>query len=467
VFAASLIGGQNYYLSKELEIVAAEIEFGTDGVRGLHPDVINEEIVRNLAAAQVADWYERYDEPPQLFIGGDTRPSTPALIDAAVKGALEAGAHVIEVGTQPTPVIAWLAKRHGVGAIAITASHNPSGENGFKPFAPGGDKYGRDILSNIEKLYWQINFNGRRHYPGGHARQDHGLATQYVDQMVNKLGGSDVLGGKIVVVDGAYGAAHNLAPQLYRGLGAQVIPFACSTRGKINNNVGAAHLNGVKSFLRKLNLATDPNFLGALSFDGDADRVMGVDAAQREINGNHWLHQLAPGQLGIVGTIYTNSGLEEALAVMGVPLYRSGTGDYQVTTELRKRNLRFGGEPSGHIIDTEHLSSGDGLFIGGRMLADLALREMTMRDIFDTVTLWPEDMNNIRVGGNAKALVDSVPFQNGVRAIEARYDGAVNTIVRASGTEQGLVRVWVEGRMQEMVKDAKKRLRSQLAEYMG
>lgn len=426
--------------------------FGTDGFRGpFTPDgralQMTPATIENLAHGFGSYLHEQAagSRSPVVMVGGDTRESTPLLRAATIAGLRSAGVEVWSLSVAPTPVIAWLAQRYGVAGVAITASHNPEPDNGFKPFAPGGSKFDQAALAQIEKNFWGAYYRGKTNRNGNVRTRNH-LRKEYLEGVLEELGGPNQLDGQTLVVDGANGAAYNLAPRLYRALGAEVIEFACNPTHKINDNCGAAHLGGLRQFMQNneaVQLA--PSLFGGFALDGDADRIMGIDTRGREINGNHLMYLLADGQQGIVGTLYTNSGLRTALAEKGVLFHECDNGDASVTDKLHDLNLTRGGEPTGHIVDLDHLSSGDGLFIGATTLLKLARSGQTLTDLYDSLKLWPEASQSVSLAGNAngRQLVASARVQDAVAAEYATYDNKIRIIVRPSGTEP-IVRVWAE-----------------------
>jgi phosphoglucosamine mutase len=414
---------------------------------------INTQTFEELAFAYASIITESTDTRPIFVIGGDTRTSTPPLAEAVSRGVAAADAEVWNVGIAPTPMIAWLAQEYRINAIAITASHNPSGDNGFKPFEAGGIKPARDVLDEVEVRYRQRAASNK---PLPRAAVNltiprPELASSYLDGMVAELGGEGVLQNTLVVVDGANGAARELAPTLYRRLGAEVVEFACDPQGVINKHCGAAHLEGLQAFLKEHpELTEDTRLLGAFANDGDADRVIGVDRSGRVVNGNHWMQYLAKGQDGIVGTIYTNSGLREAVKANGVTFHECDNGDSHVTVKLQELDLTRGGEFTGHLIDLNHIPSGDGLYMGAWLAAMLAGDHSTLSDVSDSLSLWPELLRNVRVDGvDGHALAGSDIVQAAIIEESARYQGAARIVLRPSGTEP-LVRIWTEAKQQEI-----------------
>jgi len=439
----------------------AEQMFGTDGARGAYdetqtPGNINEVTFGELAYQHATLAAERYGETPIIVVGGDTRPSAPGLLAAVSQGAERAGAEVWNLGVAPTPAIAWVARERRAAAIAVTASHNPAKDNGFKAFDVGGVKLEREVLDEIETRYWQTVEDGQ-HSPAGRSGRvldQRNITDLYLSHLVNQLGGEGTLDGKLVVIDGANGATHNMTPQLFQALGATVVEFACGLDSPINQGVGAAHLEGLQAFLQQNpELTKEPGFIGAFANDGDGDRVMGVDRYGRIADGNHWMDMLADNrQKGIVGTLYTNTGLREQVTGRGVDFHPCDNGDSYVTAKLHALTAEHGagytrgGEFTGHLIDTEHLPSGDGLYMAGRMVVNLANRGLTLADTYDSLQLWPERMRGIDVTGyNGKAIAASEQVQTTKTALEETHGEDARIVLRASGTEPK-VRAWVEAR---------------------
>ncbi len=437
-------------------------KFGTDGMRGLYDPTgtespINGQTAEDLGLAYASMVAEQTGTTPLIVIGGDTRPSTPELVQAATAGAVAAGAEVLDVGIAPTPVIAWIARSVGGHAIDVTASHNPAKDNGLKIFAADAIKPDRETLAEIEARLRQTESGTPQSWlrSGGKASNRPELARDYVSHLVEKLGGKGALDGRLVVIDGAHGAARGIAPEIYERLGAEVVRYACNC-GVINDGCGAADLDGVQAFLAcRPDLTNDPRFIGAFASDGDADRVMGVDRYGRIIDGNHWMQWLAddPSVDGIVGTEYTNSATRQAVAGMGVDFYQCDNGDSHVTdmlfdlTASQGSGYSRGGEFTGHMIDLAHLPSGDGIYMGAALAADLARNGSSLADTYDGLELWPERLQNIELDDNkdARAVRNDERVREALAVVEEKYQSMARVVLRASGT-QSVVRVWAEAR---------------------
>jgi phosphoglucosamine mutase len=439
----------------------SETLFGTDGYRGPVSNSagtgINPGTFERLAYEYVRLIIEQNDESPIIIVGGDTRESGIALREAVTNGAAIAGAEVWCLGEAPTPVIARAAQEHWTHAIAVTASHNPGTDNGFKPFDIGGIKLKDGTLREIEKRYFSGNNQNSIRSHGRYIRKARPeLKDEYIKDVVAKIGDNQTLADHIVVIDGANGAVFDMAPRLYQALGATVVKFECNNDGKrINLNCGAAHLDGVRDFVKdNPDLSNQPNFLGVFASDGDGDRVMGVDRLGRVIDGNYWMRRLAIGQLGIVGTVYTNSALREAVERDGVEFFYCPNGDSHVTAKLlelsdqRGPGYTRGGEFTGHLIDLDHLSNGDGLYMGAWMAAQAVAEHITLADIHDELVLWPEKMVNIHVN-RAKERLENPSVKEAIQVEQEYLRTCGRLIVRASGTEP-VVRIWAESRDEDV-----------------
>lgn len=444
--------------------------FGTDGYRGTvdysAETGINPRTFELLSYEYMNLVAEQTGQSPLVIVGSDTRESGSILREAAINGASSAGAEVWDLGIAPTPVIAWLAKKYMANAVAITASHNPAGDNGFKPFDIGGDKPTTETLSELESRYFKLNQRKLSSMPRSGKKQNRtDLKFEYLEQTVDLLSTIGTLEGKTVIVDGANGAAFELAPLLYKKLGANVIKFACHNDGlKINKGVGAAHLDGLVDFIVANKEDLGSSFIGAFANDGDADRVMGVDRNGNIVNGNHWMAELAQDQKGIVGTVYTNSATRKKIKEMGVEFYECPNGDSNVTAKLKELTLRLGegfkrgGEFTGHLIDMDHIPSGDGLLMGAWLAIKAAQENANLSDVYNNLHLWPERMVSLKVNGtDSRIIVDTPSVQDAITKEKDFLGEAGRVIVRASGTEP-IIRVWAEAQDVDMLEASTVRL---------
>jgi phosphoglucosamine mutase len=417
-----------------------------------------------LATYSLIEYQKEQGVSGLLVTARDTRPSSEVLHQAVIAAGLKAGVEVISLDVAPTPTTQKIAQEMGAMAtVVVTASHNPSSDNGWKGML-GISKPSREVVAAISKRYWGHVESGLI-IPLGYitdVKQRPDMLAWYADQVVQDVEqefGAQPLAGKVFVVDGAYGAAQQLTPKILRQLGATVEEFCCDGSGIINDGCGAAHLDGLRHFLRsRSDITGKPNFVGALANDGDADRLMGMavmpgkgsEPECLEINGNHVMAALAKGQPGIVGTEYTNTALVRHLKAEGIAFEYCANGDVFVTAGLRKKQATGehwtrGGEFTGHLIDMDWLSSGDGVRMAAWFAAYVASKDKTFADVYTDLPLWAETMDKVKFTAVGKDLIKQDPD---VLAILARAEAALGEngriILRPSGTEP-VVRIWGEG----------------------
>jgi len=432
--------------------------FGTDGVRG----VANRDVTPELAfavgraAAAVIAHAQPIEKP--IVIGRDTRLSGPMLEGAIVAGIASTGRNVVQLGIVPTPAVAAITVSIGAAAgVMISASHNPIEDNGIKLFAADGFKLSDAEESEIESL---IDTHASLPRPTG---LDIGIVTAtrgLVDNYFAKLvaAGAD-LHGWTVVVDAAFGAAYLVGPKIFERLGARVIPLHCDDDGsRINVDCGATQLEPLRARVRAEAARVTGPVVG-VAFDGDADRALFVDEAGETLSGDHVMLALARdlharGELRgdtVVGTVMSNMGFEKALERDGIALVRAAVGDRYVLEALREGGYRFGGEQSGHVIDLDRGTTGDGPMTAVALFALAARARRTLHELTRELTVYPQVLVNVRVEDKSVAEHPRVreAIANAERALHS--DGRI--LVRPSGTEP-LVRVMVEARDGAITHDA-------------
>jgi len=374
------------------------------------------------------------------------------MLQAALSAGLAGeGADVIDVGILPTPAIAWLSADRDIPGAVISASHNPFADNGIKLFARGGTKLSVETETAIEEELEQVldpGVRGPRSPEGfgvGRVVSEPGAADAYLAHLVSLLEGRR-LDGLRLVVDGANGAAAEIAARLYEEVGAEVVAIGCDPDGSnINAGCGSTHTD---------TLATAVVEHGAdlgLALDGDADRLLAVDAAGETIGGDELLAlftvDLAErGQLAgntVVVTVMTNLGFKLAMEHRGITVKETPVGDRHVLAALDADGLALGGEQSGHIIFRRMATTGDGL-LTGLNLADLMARsKKPLAELLDgLVTRVPQVLVNVQVPDpDLLAAADAV--WSAVAEEETRLGEQGRVLLRPSGTEP-LVRVMVE-----------------------
>ncbi|MGI9186595.1 MAG: phosphoglucosamine mutase, partial [Gaiellales bacterium] len=345
--------------------------FGTDGIRGVANERLSPELALRVGRAAALRLSAVHPQPV-ILIGRDTRRSGTMLEDALAAGIASAGGHAIRLGVLPTPAVAWAVLQRGAAAgIVISASHNPYPDNGIKLFGADGYKLLDEEEEAIEALL-ETDVALPTRDDVGTTDSATGAAEAYAEWIASLAGAS--LEGMRIVVDCANGAATTVAPRLFELLGADTTLIACAPDGcNINVECGSTHLGHVAAAVQEHGAD-----LG-VAFDGDADRVLFVDAAGDPIDGDHILTLLAadaiardalPGRRVVV-TSMANLGAHHALRALGCDLEVTDVGDRYVLEAMRRDGSVLGGEQSGHVIALDHQTTGDGPLTATLVLAAL------------------------------------------------------------------------------------------------
>jgi phosphoglucosamine mutase len=420
--------------------------FGTDGVRGrANTYPMTAEMALRLGAA--AGRYFRRDggAAHRVVIGKDTRLSGYMLENALTAGLTSTGMNVLLLGPVPTPAVGFLTRsmRADVG-VMISASHNPHYDNGIKFFGPDGFKLSDEAEAEIEALLEGEIAPAAPENIGRAKRIEDGRG-RYQEFVKTTLPAGVRLDGLKVVIDCANGAAYRAAPEVLWELGAEVIPVGVSPNGKnINENCGSTHVQTAAEAV-----VAHGAHVG-IALDGDADRVMILDAKGRVADGDQIMALMATrwaedGRLrggALVATVMSNLGLERHLEGRGLRLERTAVGDRYVVERMREGGFNLGGEQSGHIVMTDYATTGDGLVAGLQFLAEMARTGETAAALarqFETV---PQMLKNVRYGADKRPLEDAT-VQAVIADMERRVLGKGRILIRKSGTEP-LVRVMAE-----------------------
>ncbi|MFP5487684.1 MAG: phosphoglucosamine mutase [Acidimicrobiia bacterium] len=412
------------------------MRFGTDGVRGRANTELTPAFALDLgrAAAQVL-------RASVAVVGGDSRISTPMLEAAFVAGLASEGVEVHRLGVTPTPAVAFEAARIGAMGAVISASHNPFHDNGIKLFAPGGTELPDEIEARIEDALSSLDGHTADPAPI-HGRGDAGEA--YVEHLLGVLEGRDLTGLR-VVVDAANGAASHLAANGFTRTGAPVVVVHDRPDGtNINAGCGATAPEVLQA------LVTAERAHVGIALDGDADRLIAVDERGDVVDGDHVIAICATdlrarGKLHddtVVVTVMTNLGFRLAMEAAGIHVVETAVGDRYVLEALAEGGYSLGGEQSGHVIFTEHATTGDGMLTAlalldvvhrsGRQLSQLAAAAMTQL---------PQVLVNVRVSERRADVAELIAAE--IAAAEADLGETGRVLIRASGTEP-LIRVMVE-----------------------
>ena len=411
--------------------------FGTDGVRGIAGIEITAQLA--LALGRAAVLHSGLSAPRALLIR-DTRESGDMLEAALAAGLSSAGAEVALGGVLPTPAAPVLVRRHGFDlAAVISASHNPYTDNGIKFFGGDGFKLSDETEHEIEThIDEDVGGGGQRI---GRIEAMPGGAEDYLHALQERFGDLS-LDGLDVALDCANGATSDVAPEMFRRLGARVTALSASPDGRnINDGCGSTHVQALGAAVREG--GHDVGF----AFDGDGDRVLAVDRDGAIVDGDELLalaalHLQEQGRLvggGLVVTVMTNFGFHTAMAAAGIEVVSTAVGDRYVLAELRERGWTLGGEQSGHIIEMGFAPTGDGI-----ASALLALEALGGRDLRDRAAMakLPQRLVNVPVRDRT-ALAAATAVHEAVAREVAALDGRGRVLVRPSGTEP-LVRVMVE-----------------------
>ena len=455
------------------------LTFGTDGVRGEFGKELTETYAANLAevAAQIL-------QCKKVVIGRDTRESGSALENAIAEALTRIGVEVQLMGVAPTPAIAFAAHKHGVVAIAITASHNLFQDNGIKIFAAGGLKLSDDQQASIERemiardtavrdgvatnsqIVDEISSGGEK-FVAERLNLRPELLQEYCDWIVD-LVPRDAFKNLHVALDCANGAFSYVAPEVFSKLGATVTTVNATPDGRnINLQCGATHPSALVEVVKNVGA----NF--GVAFDGDGDRLIAVDNKGQIVDGDHLLaisalNMKTQGTLRgnkVVVTVMTNIGFHEAMKRAGIEVLTTPVGDRSVLLALEENSLSLGGEQSGHIIYQDFATTGDGLLAAIKLATVVMESKKTLNEVaVNAMTSFPQVLINLRIAKRVEG-VDSI-FKSEIEAAEKALGESGRVLVRASGTEP-MVRVMVEAPQQEVAEQVAATLADAISARLG
>ena len=436
--------------------------FGTDGIRGIaNGPKMTPELAMKVGQA-AGTHFLRGGHKHRVLIGKDTRLSGYMLEQALTAGFTSVGMDVVQVGPMPTPAVALLTRemRADLG-VMLSASHNPYHDNGIKLFGPDGykltDAQERDIEAMMEDgapLAAADSIGRARRIDDARGRYIHAVKSSFPESLR--------LDGLKVVVDCAHGAAYKVAPEALWELGANLTTIGASPNGtNINDSVGSTHPHALAQ--KVLETGAD---IG-IALDGDADRLIVVDEKGQIVDGDQLMALITESQAkagtlrggGLVTTVMSNLGLERFVEGLGLNLHRTAVGDRHVLEAMRRLGCNIGGEQSGHIILSDHSTTGDGLLAALQILAVLVQEAKPASEVLNRFHAYPQLLKNVR---QEPAVLEHASVKAAIAAAEAALVGTGRLLVRKSGTEP-LIRVMAEGedealveRTVEMVCDAVK-----------
>lgn len=425
--------------------------FGTDGARGVANTELSCETAMAIGRAAAMVLAEAEHHKPKVVIGKDTRISSDMLEAALVAGFCSVGADVLLLGVLPTPAVAYLVKAYGADAgVMISASHNPCEYNGIKIFNSEGYKLSDALEEEIEAIV----LDGAKTPPcptGGDIGRVSSCKNAVDDYVRHLLSVTDVdLRGMRLAVDCANGSASATARKLFSALGADCVFLSDQPDGvNINENCGSTHIEQLADFVKKL------KYFAGVAFDGDADRCLAVDEKGNLIDGDKIIAALAvdmkdkgelPGDAAVV-TVMSNLGFFRFCEQNGISPVSTKVGDRYVLEEMVKNGYAIGGEQSGHIIFSNYASTGDGILTSLKMMQVMMDREKPLSELAAPLTIYPQELKNVRVHDKAAAQADPDVQAAVGRAAEALGESG-RILVRESGTEP-VIRVMVEAESKE------------------
>ncbi|KQX99701.1 phosphoglucosamine mutase [Rhodanobacter sp. Root480] len=420
--------------------------FGTDGIRGMVGEwPISADFMLRLGRAAGSVLARNSKGRPLVLIGKDTRVSGYMFESALEAGLVAAGVDVGLLGPIPTPAVAFLTRSMRASAgIVISASHNPHHDNGIKFFSADGEKLSDEVELAIEQEV-DADFVTVASEKLGKASRLTDVVARYTEFCKATVPEDFSLRGLKLVLDCAHGATYQVAPRVFRELGAEVVAIGDKPDGfNINHGVGSTHPQALQQAV--LEHAAD---IG-IGFDGDGDRVVLVDRHGTLADGDDILYVLAHSlrrrgllQGPVVGTQMSNYGLELALGKIDVPLIRANVGDRYVMQQLKQHKGMLGGETSGHILCLDRATTGDGIVSALAVLEALGEAGQDLVGARAGLNKLPQVMLNVRANG-ARESLGSAEVRQAQAEVEEILRGRGRVVLRASGTEP-LVRVTIEG----------------------
>jgi phosphoglucosamine mutase len=423
------------------------VRFGTDGIRGRVPDEITIDVAYRLGRAVASV----FDAP--VFVGYDTRESSPQLAAAVLAGLADGGARGTNLGYFTTPGVAVIAKQRGGVGVVVSASHNPYLDNGLKVLGPGGGKLDHATEEAVARALNDAQPAPAESFP--ETVVDETAEHDYVAHLRELVPGD--FSSLHLVLDCANGAASHVAQELFAATGARLTMMHNTPNGRnINENCGSTHVDDIVAKVLELGA-----HLG-LAFDGDADRLIAVDGEGAVRDGDDLMTLFALDFAsrdmlggGLVITSMSNLGLRRALSGANVDIVETDVGDRNVLLALEEKAWRFGGEQSGHLIFRELSPTGDGL-LTGLLLCDLVMRGGPLAD--QASAAWsrvPQAIINV-----ARDRYDDAGVHRVFDELRERFavsDDDVRLLIRPSGTEP-VMRVMVEALDGEFVDEFTRRL---------
>ncbi len=426
--------------------------FGTDGIRGR----FNEEITYSLAYKVGYALGSNLENKNPILIGRDTRLSGDILLQAITKGIKKSGKKFTNIGICPTPAIPFLIKKENFSSgIMISASHNPPEYNGIKIFDSNGKKITKNFENKIQKLIEEGNQNISVPTKIIPLKTNEELMHIYMKSLIQTMDGENLSGMKIIL-DTCYGSATTCAKKIFQNLDADVRVINNSKNGlKINMGCGSTNLEPLKKALKES--TADMGF----SFDGDADRVIGLDSKGNVLDGDHilflWGRELMEQRILtnnlLISTQMANLGFEKAWNKIGGILYRTDVGDKYVHDAIKKKKAVLGGEQSGHILSKINNFSGDGILTALQISKYCKKKNISLNEwLKSSFDPFPQKLTNIKLDFNINKINSKtrILINQTIDNFQKIYSDNCRIYIRPSGTEP-VIRVLVEAKNQNKV----------------
>ena len=438
--------------------------FGTDGIRGR----FNEEITYSLAYKVGYALGSSLEKKSPIIIGRDTRISGDILLQAITQGINDSGEKFINLGICPTPAIPFLIKQEKLSSgIMISASHNPPEYNGIKIFDHNGQKITKYFENKIQKLIEESsqNISVPKKVIPRNTNKD--LIDIYIKSLIQTMGGEN-LSGLRIILDTCYGSAATCAKNIFQSLGADVRVINNSKNGlKINMTCGSTNLEPLKKALRE-----SPADMG-FSFDGDADRVIGIDSKGNVLDGDHilflWGRELLEQKILtnnlLISTQMANLGFEKAWEKIGGILYRTNVGDKHVHDAIKEKGAVLGGEQSGHILSKINNFCGDGILTAIQISKYCKKKNISLRSwLNSSFSPYPQKLTNILLNFKFKNIDKSYKelINETIESFSNIKKDNCRVYIRPSGTEP-VLRILVEARNQQEVDSLSTKITAELS----
>ena len=434
--------------------------FGTDGIRGIANTELTPELAFRIGRSAAYYFGQKQlqqnkgtNDKPKIYIGRDTRISSKMLAAALEAGICSSGGDVMQLGVIPTPAVSYLTRHHqATFGIVVTASHNDFPDNGIKFFSNAGYKLSDAIEDELEQIILAPKDELPRPTADkvGNIINSVHLLKEYV-HFIKNLVEADLSKMKIVI-DCANGAAFESTPLAFKQLGVQITVLNSQPNGfNINDDCGSTHMSKLQEAVVKYNAD-----LG-IAHDGDADRCLIVDENGEIVDGDQimlicaldMMRQKKLAQDTLVATVMSNIGLYKAMERSGAKVLTTQVGDRYVLEEMLSKSLNLGGEQSGHIIFSDHNTTGDGLLTAVKLASALKNSGQKMSELANLMTRYPQLLINVRVN-NKNNFNNNQTIKEAILAGEKELGNEGRILVRASGTEP-LVRVMAEGPSTEVL----------------